>query len=85
MKKLAAITCAGISVALLLAVPAIAQDPSAAATRDARVGLRAGYTDAAEAAWNMRLVANAPRAAQLRQLCPAHLPRKPKRRREGDR
>jgi hypothetical protein len=39
--------------------------PSAAPSPDPRIGLRAGRTDAAQATWNMRLVANAPSPGQF--------------------
>ncbi len=38
---------------------------SAAPSRDPRVGLRAGWMNAADAAWNLRLVAAAPKPAQF--------------------
>jgi hypothetical protein len=47
------------AAAALCSLPAQAQGPSP----DPRVGLRAGATNAAEAAWNLRLVSNTPRPA----------------------
>jgi hypothetical protein len=56
-------TLVGLSLAALagavLAVPATAQGP------DARVGLRAGWTNAAEAAWNLKLVSTTAPSAQF--------------------
>ena len=52
--------CRAVLSAIVLLTPAIAaQNPERAGgtpVRDARVGLRAGWWDAAQAAWNMRLV-----------------------------
>ncbi len=52
---------------LAAAVPATAQVRSAATTptADRRVGLRAGRMDAAQALWNLRLVAAAPKPARF--------------------
>ena len=44
---------------------ASAPSPRATASSDRRVGLRAGWTDAAEAAWNVRLVSATPRPADF--------------------
>ncbi len=53
--------------ALAAAVPAAAQVRSSATTptADRRVGLRAGRMDAAQALWNLRLVAAAPKPARF--------------------
>jgi hypothetical protein len=47
-------------LALLIAAGAFATAASAQSSRDPRVGLRAGKHDAAEAVWNMRVVAKVP-------------------------
>ena len=50
--------CRAVLSAVVLFAPAVsAQEPAGGTpVRDARVGLRAGWWDAAQAAWNMRLV-----------------------------
>ncbi len=50
--------CRAVLSAVVLLTPALtAQEPAGGTpVRDARVGLRAGWWDAAQAAWNMRLV-----------------------------
>jgi len=60
------------STSLLLAIGTVVaacatssklETPTAAPARDRRVGLRAGWMNAAEAAWNLRVVAEAPKPA----------------------
>jgi hypothetical protein len=60
--RLPHVSLAGLALACVLAVsPAVAQAP----TPDPRVGLRAGWMNAAQAAWNLRLVSTTPPPAEF--------------------
>jgi hypothetical protein len=49
-----------VLASLFLVTPALAAQNSAAPVPDARIGLRAGWWDAAQAGWNLRLVSTSP-------------------------
>lgn len=69
MNDILAISRAGlVALALITAAhPTIlgAQNPESRPSNDPRVGLKAGWRDAGQAAWNMRLVAHAPKPEQF--------------------